>query len=96
MLFHITHVHSAESCPAHEPSRVRETFGAMFEGAAEAGVSVKSATLDAAGHAFFLVVEADSSQALQDFLFPVLPVGVADTRPVTDALETVRQRGEEA
>ena len=68
----------------------------MFEGAEEAGVRIESASLDAEGHTFFLVVEADSSQALQDFLFPVLPVGVADTRPVTDALETVRQRGEEA
>ncbi len=48
------------------------------------------------GHEFFLVVEADSSQALQDFLFPGLPIGIADTRPVTDALETARQRGDEA
>ncbi len=93
MLFHITHTHTAETCPAHDPEKVRETFGAMFAGADEAGVKIHSATLDAPAHAFFLVVEADSPESLQDFLYPALPIGHADTRPVTDALETIRRRG---
>lgn len=93
-MFHITYTHIPESCPAHDPEKVRESILAMFEGAQDAGVTIESATLDAPAHAFFLSVDADSPQSLQDFLYPALTIGHADTRRVTDALETVRRRGD--
>jgi hypothetical protein len=64
----------------------------MFAGAQDAGLTIRNTTLDAPAHAFFLVVEADSPQSLQDFLYPALTIGHAETRPVTDALETIRSK----
>ena len=66
----------------------------MFEGAQDAGATIKCVTLGAPAHARFLLVDADSPQSLQDFRYPALTIGHADTRPVTDALETVRRRGD--
>jgi len=40
MLFHITHVHSAESCPYHDPETVAKTYDKAMLGFEEAGVAI--------------------------------------------------------
>ena len=40
MLFHITHVHTPETCPYHKPEEARATFGKILSGAEQAGVKL--------------------------------------------------------
>ncbi len=40
MLFHITHVHSPETCPYHDLEKVRATFGKMLSSAESLGVKL--------------------------------------------------------
>ena len=47
MLFHITHIHSAESCPYHDPETVAKTYGKALLGFEEAGVTLHGAYVDA-------------------------------------------------
>lgn len=92
MLFHVTHVHSPESCPAEDPERARSTIGKMLSGAEEAGVKLIGAWVDAPGHAFYLVVDTDSADKLTDFFFPALTIGHAEVVPVEDALALFKRR----
>lgn len=53
MLFHITHVHTPETCPGKDQEKVRETFGKMLSSAEEIGVKVVGAWVDGpASHRF--------------------------------------------
>jgi hypothetical protein len=92
MLFHVTHMHSPESCPAHDPERARETVGKVLGGAEGAGVKLIGTWVDAPGHTFYLVVESDSVQKLTDLFFPALTLGTADIVPVEDALALFKRR----
>ena len=47
MLFHITHVHTPESCPYHDPEKARATFGKMLGSAESLGVTLVGAWVDA-------------------------------------------------
>ena len=92
MLFHVTHTHSWESCPYHDPERATATFGKMLAGAADAEAKLVGAWIDAAAHQIFLVLDADSPTQIEEFLAPVIDVGWAKTRVVGDAMEVVRRR----
>ena len=65
MLFHITHVHTPETCPYHDPEKARETFGKMMSNAEQLGVKLVGAWLDAPAHTVYLVVETDSVQKIE-------------------------------
>ncbi len=41
-------------------------------------------TVDGPGHAFFMLLEADSYEAIMNFFEPLLEIGDADIRPVMD------------
>jgi len=56
MLFHITHVHTPETCPYHNPEKTRETFGKMMSRAEQLGVKLVGAWVDAPAHTVYLVV----------------------------------------
>jgi hypothetical protein len=92
MLFHVTHTHTPESCPAHDPERARETFGKVLSSAEGIGVKLIGAWVDAPAHAVYLVVEADSVEKLSELFFPALTIGHADIRPVEDALALFKKR----
>ena len=92
MLFHITHVHTPESCPAGDPERARNTIGKMLAGAEGPGIKLVGAWADAPGHAFYLVVDADSVDKLTDLFFPALTMAHAEITPVEDALALFKRR----
>jgi hypothetical protein len=92
MLFHITHVHSPESCPAHDPERARSTFGKILTGAEQIGVKLIGAWVDAPAHTGYFVVEADTAEKLSDLLYPALTIGHAEVRPVEDSLALFKRR----
>ena len=92
MLFHITHVHTPETCPYHDPEQARATFGKMFGGAEQLGVKLVGAWVDTAAHTAYIVVETDSVQKLEELLAPGLEIGHAETSPVQDAVALLKRR----
>ena len=100
VLFHVTHVHTCETCPAAlgDPELARKTFGTVVsdEHAKKIGVRLLSSYADAPAHTTFFIVEADSSEKVGGFLLPLLKLGNAEIRPVTDLVEEVKRKMEEA
>ena len=86
MLFHITHVHTPETCPYHDPEKARATFGKVLGSAEQLGVTVVGAWVDAPAHTIYSVVETDSSQKIEELLAPAFEIGHAETRVVQDGL----------
>lgn len=99
MLFHVRHIHTFESCPArHGPEMVSKTFGTIGrpEHAKETGVKVLGMYLNAPAHTAYFVLDADSAEKVGKFLLPILVIGTAEITPVTDLVEEVRRKLEEA
>lgn len=92
MLFHITHVHSGHSCPFHDPDVVGKTFAKVVADTEESGLKLLGGYADAPGHAMYFVVDADDARQIQTFLDPIIDMGDADIRPVTDFAALVRER----
>ncbi len=92
MLFHITHVHNWENCPAHDPEKAKATFGKMIANANGSGAKLKGAYVDPPAHTFYLIVEADDAKQLELLLDPVFELGSAEIRPISDALEVLNRR----
>ncbi|MBT3275993.1 MAG: hypothetical protein HN368_22790 [Spirochaetales bacterium] len=96
MLFHITHQHSEETCPAHDADRMAATFGKMMEAIKESGIDVRGFYANAGAHRVFMVVETDSIEVLNKVLYPALTIGTAKIEPVADAAATASAFEEEA
>lgn len=94
MLFHITHSHTPETCPYHNPEKARDTFGKMLSSAEQLGVELVGVWVDAPAHKLYLVVEADSTQKIEELLAPVLEMGYAETRPVQESMTLLKRRTE--
>ncbi len=94
MLFHITHSHTPETCPYHNPEKARDTFGKMLSSAEQLGVELVGAWVDAPAHKAYLVVEADSTQKIEELLAPVFEMGYAETRPVQESMTLLKRRTE--
>ena len=92
MLFHITHIHTPETCPYHNPEKARDTFGMVFCGAELFGVKLFGAWVDAPAHTIYIVVETDSSQKIEELLAPAFEIGHAETRVVQDGLLLLQRR----
>ena len=93
MLFHITHVHTPETCPYHDPEKARATFGKILGGAEKLGVELVGTWVDAAAHTAYIVVETDSAQKLEELLAPGLEIRYAETSVVQDGREILKRRG---
>ena len=84
MLFHITQVHSPESCPRDEGgsnSLVDSTVP---------GVKVIGRYGANSQHTLFYIVEADDAMAIQQFLWPGFTRCTATVTPVIEAPVTKR------
>jgi len=92
MLFHITHVHTPESCPYHNPEKARATFGKMLSSAEQLGVKLVGVWVDAPAHTMYIVVEADSAQKIEELLEPAFEIGRAETRVVQDGRTLLQRR----
>ncbi len=96
MLFHITHTHTPETCPYHNPEQARATFGKVLSGAEELGVKLVGVWVDAPAHTIYLVVETDSSQKIEELLAPAFEIGHAETRVVQDGLLLLQRRDKQS
>ena len=91
MLFHITHVHTPETCPYHNPEKARDTFGKMMSSSEQLGVKLVGAWVDAPAHTVYFVIETDSVKKIEELLAPGLEIGHAETRPVSDAAAVLKR-----
>lgn len=92
MLFHITHVHTPETCPGKDPEKMRNTFGKMISDAEEIGVKVVGVWVDGPAHTVYFVVETDSAEKLFNLHQPTLDIASADIRPVQDGTALFKKR----
>ncbi len=92
MLFHITHVHTPETCPYHDPEKARATFGKMLGGAEQLGVTLVGAWIDAPSHTAYIVVDTDSAQKIEELLAPTFEMAHAETRVVQDGRAILQRR----
>ena len=94
MLFHITHVHTPESCPYNNPEKTRATFGKMMSNAESLGVTLVGVWVDAPAHTVYIVAETDSSQKLEEMLGPGALLGHAETRVVQEGRALLQRKTE--
>ncbi len=95
MLFHVTHVHTHETCPAHEPEIVKSTFGRMMAEIGDSGVDLIGAWVDITAHTVYMIVDANDASALFKAFDPILTLGTAQISPVIDAATALKERGGE-
>jgi len=92
MLLHVTHVHTAESCPGADPERMEmigRGFAAMEDVARASDVRVIAGGYAFAQHSAFFLIDAPTALAAQTFfegIFPGVPATVHMT-PVMDLAE---------
>ena len=78
MLFHITQVHSPESCPKNEGGS-----DSLFDPTVE-GIKVIGRYGANAQHTLFFIVEADDVNAIHKFLFPGFTSCTSTVTPVSE------------
>jgi hypothetical protein len=78
MLFHITQVHTPESCPVGAGGS-----NSLFDPTVE-GVNLIGRYGANSEHTLFFVVETDDWQALQKFLLPGFSIATATITPVSE------------
>jgi len=96
MLFHITHVHTPESCPYHNPEKARATLGKMLSSAEQIGVTLVGVWVDAPAHTIYIVVETDAAQKIEELLGPAFEIARAETRVVQDGRALLQRRVEQS
>lgn len=78
MLFHITQVHTAETCPRDDGGS-----NSLFNPDVE-GIKVLGRYGANAEHTLFFIVEADDVNAIHKFLYPGFKRCTATTTPVSE------------
>ena len=95
MLFHVTHVHTPETCPGHDPEQVKATFGQVMANADEEGFDLIGAWVDVTAHTVFMIVDTDDAGKLFGVLDPALTIGTGDISPIMDATVVLKERSGE-
>ncbi len=92
MLLHVTHTHTAESCPGPHPDRMKVLsggFGKLEEAGRANNVKVVSVAYAFQEHTGFFIIDAPSTRAAQTFFGVIFPGMLATVRmtPVVDLAE---------
>ena len=91
MLFHATHKHSYQTCHAHDDKRKAKMMESL-QSADGLGIKVHGVYVDAPGHVFFFILEADEMEQIVKFFDPMFELGDANIRPIMsmqDALAAI-------
>jgi hypothetical protein len=91
MLFHFTHVHTPESCPAHKPEALK-ALAAWMQSAEEKGIHIHSLHVAPWEHTYYGILEANDAASLVQFIDPMLELGIGKITPVTDILAEIKRR----
>ncbi len=82
MLFTVVAKHTAEDCPGGLVRPDKDFFAKVVEHVERSGVTLTEVYTDAPGHVFFLVVDANDNEALNNALEPFRLVGKVKVHPV--------------
>ena len=98
MLFLVKHIPTHETCPAGNPELTKKTFGTVVlpEHANKSGVRLLGCYANSPAHIVHFIVEADGIEKVGSFLLPLLKLGSAEITAVTDLVEEVKRKMEEA
>ena len=81
MLFHITANHSYDTCHTHDGEK-QEIQRDVFSNAENNGMKVHFHLVNRLEHATYLLVEADSFEAIDTVFDPILELGHYEITPV--------------
>ncbi|MDA4136680.1 MAG: hypothetical protein OK449_06765 [Thaumarchaeota archaeon] len=82
-MFVVDHKHTAETCPGGKIHHDDDFFKKVDEARAKSGLKIIEGYLDAPGHRFYFVVEAESVNQLFEFAATTLsPIGETNVVPV--------------
>ena len=95
MLFHATHRHSHETCPAHMPEK-RALFTKVVASADDIGVKIIGSYADAPGHTVYMIIEADTALQIAQLFDPILDLGDTEIKPVADTIKLLDQMQKQA
>jgi hypothetical protein len=92
MLYLVAHSHTLENCPAREGKEAVEKHYRSLQSdvAARLGVKVLGLYTAPMQHSRFVILEADSVEALRDYLEPLYMRGKVEVFPVIPFSERVR------
>lgn len=96
LLFLVVAKHTAENCPGGLVRPDKDFFAKVGEHVEGSGVTLAEAYIDAPGHVFFLVVDANDNEALNSALEPFRLVGKVKVHPVlkfSEANEWTKKMG---
>jgi hypothetical protein len=82
MLFHLSHVHTNDTCPGAHPEILQRVTKWWDELKKDAGVKVISGYVSPTDHSFFITLEADDNAALARAVGPLNALGAGYTSPV--------------
>ena len=81
MFFHITGSHSYDTCYTHD-SEKQDVQKAAFGDAEKHGVKIHFNCVNRLSHTTFMLVEADTFEAVDAFFDPILELGHFEISPV--------------
>ena len=92
-LFVVQHIHAAETCPAGHSEMGPMLLQHISEGnAAKSGIKVRGDAVLNGQHTFYLILEADGTDKIQEFMSPFAQMGSVEIWPA-NTCEVVVDRG---
>ena len=82
MLFMVVAKHTAEDCPGGLVRPDKDFLAKIVENVERSGVTLTEVYLDAPGHVYFLIVDANDNEALNSALEQFRLVGMVKVHPV--------------
>jgi hypothetical protein len=93
-LFVVQHSHPAERCPAKDPQMGQMLLKHLApENAARFGVTVTSDAVVDGEHTFYMIVEAEDQNRLEQFMAPFAQAGSVRVQPASHCGEVVGRLG---
>lgn len=93
-LFVVRHQHAAESCPAKDPQMGQMLLQHLSgPSAAKAGININGEAVVNNEHTFYLIVDADSQDRVQEFMGPFAMAGSVDVYPASSCTDVVGRGG---
>lgn len=90
-LYFVEHAHSAETCPTKDRDTMLMLGQHVTQQNADTfGVTIKSDIVHPGEHRMMMVLEADSREAVDNFVQPFSMAGSVDVKEVTTCEEVVR------
>ncbi len=93
-LFVVRHQHNAETCPAKDPQKGAMLLAHLSPGnARKYGVTIKGDGVLDGKHTLFMIVEAEESQYIENFMQPFAQAGPVEIWDASECEAVVAREG---